>query len=185
MHEQCIWKYGCYNMFIQDILKTSEILREYSQISAYTNCRKHNYWNSGLWIAGVLILVWVCYIVTSWSIYDEYSIDNLDMPEGSYFPRFCLVSKYFMIVIWCLWTLMKFHKFLIQLAIVPRKDRAHLVHPLLWSTALLKVHQIHFQRLIWSHLRYLFYIFPFCLSWMRFCYLFSYTSDFWIHAYFS
>ncbi|WCJ21249.1 hypothetical protein M5689_003415 [Euphorbia peplus] len=29
----------------------------------------------------------LCYIVASWSIYDEYSNDTLDMPEGSCFPR--------------------------------------------------------------------------------------------------
>lgn len=30
----------------------------------------------------------LCYIVASLSIYDEYSNDVLDMPEGSIFPRF-------------------------------------------------------------------------------------------------
>lgn len=30
----------------------------------------------------------LCYIVASLSIYDEYSNDVLDMPEGSCFPRF-------------------------------------------------------------------------------------------------
>ncbi|XP_050234584.1 uncharacterized membrane protein At3g27390 [Mercurialis annua] len=29
----------------------------------------------------------LCYIVASWAIYDEYSNDILDMPEGSCFPR--------------------------------------------------------------------------------------------------
>lgn len=30
----------------------------------------------------------LCYIIASLSIYDEYSNDILDMPEGSCFPRF-------------------------------------------------------------------------------------------------
>lgn len=30
----------------------------------------------------------LCYIVASLSIYDEYSNDVLDLPEGSCFPRF-------------------------------------------------------------------------------------------------
>ncbi|EEF35434.1 conserved hypothetical protein [Ricinus communis] len=29
----------------------------------------------------------LCYIVASWALYDEYSNDTLDMPEGSCFPR--------------------------------------------------------------------------------------------------
>lgn len=31
----------------------------------------------------------LCYVVASLSIYDEYSNDVLDRPEGSCFPRFC------------------------------------------------------------------------------------------------
>jgi len=34
----------------------------------------------------------LCYVVASVSIYDEYSNDVLDMPEGSCFPRFVSIG---------------------------------------------------------------------------------------------
>lgn len=41
----------------------------------------------------------LCYVVASVSIYDEYSNDVLDMPEGSCFPRFVSNGAYLAIFI--------------------------------------------------------------------------------------
>lgn len=47
----------------------------------------------GLCLQESSILLGLRYIVASLSIYDEYSNDVLDMPEGSCFPRFTKALK--------------------------------------------------------------------------------------------
>ncbi|XP_016449895.1 putative membrane protein At3g27390 isoform X2 [Nicotiana tabacum] len=66
-----LWPMAVVGAFIGSML-ASILLGAYSGIVVYQE--------SSLWLG-------LCYIVASLSIYDEYSNDVLDMPEGSCFPR--------------------------------------------------------------------------------------------------
>ncbi|XP_009590834.1 uncharacterized membrane protein At3g27390-like isoform X1 [Nicotiana tomentosiformis] len=66
-----LWPMAVVGAFIGSML-ASILLGAYSGVVVYQE--------SSLWLG-------LCYIVASLSIYDEYSNDVLDMPEGSCFPR--------------------------------------------------------------------------------------------------
>ncbi|PHT57372.1 hypothetical protein CQW23_05858 [Capsicum baccatum] len=66
-----LWPLAVVGAFIGSML-ASILLGAYAGVVVYQEC--------SLWLG-------LCYIVASLSIYDEYSNDVLDMPEGSCFPR--------------------------------------------------------------------------------------------------
>lgn len=80
---RCLFRNSCISgevsLFVSRTSKLSLAFYMFPELLMFYQCLLLQ--ESSLWLG-------LCYIVASLSIYDEYSNDVLDMPEGSCFPRF-------------------------------------------------------------------------------------------------